>query len=250
MEIKLLRVTVEGNDLVADACKRTADSLKDIEKDKIIEMLVVNDYSSALEHIYFTFELKNISIAIARELLEHRIASHTARSTRYCLEKDSGFVIPPGLKEEDTKYFKDLMKNAFDNYSKMYDYLIDRGYSQSKAREFARYLLPLGTNCTYIWTINVRSLINFFGLRLCVRASPEMRELAKKIHDIVVMEYPNIFKNIGCRGVNMGVCPENEARPTSCPLKGVIPTKKEVLKKAGIKQKKCVDILKRQIENL
>jgi len=250
MEVKLLRVTLDGKDLVAEACKRTADSLRDVDKDKIIEMLIANDYSSALEHIYFTFELKNISIAIARELLEHRIASHTARSTRYCLEKESGFVIPPGLKEEDVNYFKGLMKNAFENYSKMYDYLIEKGYSQSKAREFARYLLPLGTHCTYIWTVNVRSLINFFGLRLCVRASPEMRELAKKIHDIVVKEYPEIFGKIGCRGINMGVCPENEARPKSCPLQGIIPTKKEVLEKMSMDQKACVDVLKRQIENL
>ncbi|HID65831.1 MAG TPA: thymidylate synthase (FAD), partial [Aquificaceae bacterium] len=36
-----------------------------------------------LKHIYFTFDISEIIIAISRELLEHRIASHTARSTRY-----------------------------------------------------------------------------------------------------------------------------------------------------------------------
>ena len=93
VNVKLLRVTYNGADLVADACKKTADSLKDVDKKKIIEMLVENDYTSAIEHIYFTFEIE-MSIAISRELLEHRIASHTARSTRYCLEKGAGFIVP------------------------------------------------------------------------------------------------------------------------------------------------------------
>ena len=227
VKVKLLRVTPNGIDLVAEACKKTADSLKDIDKKKIIEMLVENDYTSALEHIYFTFEIE-MSIAISRELLEHRIASHTARSTRYCLEKGAGFVVPPNLPEELKEDFEKLIKQHLENYSKFYDLVISKGYKKSQAREWARYLLPLGTRCVYIWTINARSLINFLGLRLCVRAAPEIRELAKKIHEIVKKEYPEIFEKIGCRGYTLGVCPENEARPENCPYKNIVPTKKEI----------------------
>jgi thymidylate synthase (FAD) len=230
MEVKLLRVTHDDVELVANACRKTADVLTDskISNEKIIKMLVENDYSSALEHIIFTFELKDISIAIARELLEHRIASHTARSTRYCKEHEAKFVTPPDLPQELRKDFENLMKQNMRSYSEFFAKVLEAGFSEAKAREWARYLLPLGTTCTYIWTINARSLINFLGLRLCVRAAPEMRELASKIHKIVKEVYPEIFSRIGCRGFNLGVCPENEARPKNCPYIGVIPTKAEV----------------------
>jgi thymidylate synthase ThyX len=45
-------------------------------------MIVENDYSSALEHVVFSFEIHGLSKGNALELLEHRIASHTGRSSR------------------------------------------------------------------------------------------------------------------------------------------------------------------------
>jgi hypothetical protein len=54
-----------------------------------------------------------------------------------------------------------------------------------------------------------------------------MRELAEKVRKCVSEVYPAL-KKIGCRGVNLGVCPENEARPKECPYRDKIPTKNEV----------------------
>ncbi|MEE9474808.1 MAG: FAD-dependent thymidylate synthase, partial [Candidatus Hydrothermarchaeaceae archaeon] len=108
------------------------------------------------------------------------------------------------------------------------------------SRESRRYVLPIAAHTNYVWTVNARSLLNFLGLRLCVRASPEIRDLARKLHDIVVGIYPEIFKDMGCRGQTLAVCPENEVRDSpqgkGCPhkVKGsktYIPTKKEVREK-------------------
>jgi thymidylate synthase ThyX len=82
MNVKLLRVTEKGINLVAEAARISGVSSIQTAKG-IIELITDNDYSSALEHIYFTFDISEISVALSRELLEHRIASHTARSTRY-----------------------------------------------------------------------------------------------------------------------------------------------------------------------
>ncbi|MBU2560037.1 FAD-dependent thymidylate synthase, partial [archaeon] len=80
-------------------------------------------------------------------------------------------------------------------------------------------------------------LINFLGLRLCTRAAPEIKELAKRLHALALEVYPEIFKNIECRGRNLAVCPENEVRDSpqgkGCPHKGkgtktYIPTKADV----------------------
>lgn len=229
VKVKLLRYTPDGVRLVAESC-RVSGIPEGLSDEEIVKMVVENDYTSAIEHIYFTFDISEISIALSRELLEHRIASHTARSTRYNIEKDFGYVIPPPIRDDEelVKIFKEAMESARQNYIKIYEKMLEKGYSKSEALEVARYVLPMATHTHYIWTINARSLINFLGLRLCKRAAPEMRELAQKIYDIVVKIYPEIFKDIGCRGYNLGLCPENEARPKDCPFRAKIPTKKDI----------------------
>jgi thymidylate synthase (FAD) len=221
MKVELLKYTQGGIELIAKSARVSGvQGLKDRE---IVRMMVENDYSSVLEHISFTFDISGISIALSRELLEHRIASHTARSTRYQEEKFEYYTPKEIEKNEKIKeYYDAVMKEL----AKVYQDLKRMGIS----RESRRYVLPLSTHTHYIWTINARSLINFLGLRLCVRAAPEIKMLAEKIYRIVVGIYPDIFKGVGCRGRNLSVCPENEVRDSQgkdCPFK-YIPTMKEV----------------------
>lgn len=229
MKVKLLRYTKGGVELVSKSARVSGvpDSLSDRE---IVRMIVNNDYSSALEHISFSFDISEISVALSRELLEHRISSHTARSTRYNEERDFKYYLPEELAATKNKRALKVFKDAMESANRSFKALRSEGFS----REAARYVLPMSLHTNYILTINARSLINFLGLRLCVRASPEIRELAKKIHRIVVELYPEIFENINCRAWNLGACPENEVRDKiSCPWKKRIPTKKEILSVAS-----------------
>ena len=184
-----------------------------------IEVIVKRDYSSVLEHIVFTFKI-TCSVAISRELLEHRIASHTARSTRYCDESEFEVILPSEhMNDEKLKLiFEDVVSVTRQWYK-----VLQKLYG----REVARYVLPLATETQYILTMNARSLINFFGLRLCVRASPEIREIAEQMLKYCRGVAPEIFCFVGCRGVNMGVCPEGKARPDNCPYKNSIPVKEK-----------------------
>jgi len=229
VKVELLRYTPDGIKLIAESC-RVSGIPPNIPDEEVVKMVVENDYSSVLEHIVFTFDVSEISVALSRELLEHRIASHTARSTRYHDERCFGYVIPPPIRDDKDmiEIFEEAMESARKYYIKIFDKMLEKGYSKGKAREVARYVLPMATHTHYVWTINARSLINFLGLRLCRRASPEIRELAQKIYDIVVKIYPEIFENIGCRGYNLGLCPENEARPKDCPYRKIIPLKRDV----------------------
>ena len=225
MDVKLLRVTEKGINLVAEAAA-VSGVLPTQNAKEIVELITDNDYSSALEHIYFTFDISEISVALSRELLEHRIASHTARSTRYMEEKGFGYYLPKELEQkgkgegDGARIYAEAMKNANDAYTKLRELGV--------AREQARYVLPMALHTRYVVTINVRSLINFFMLRLCVRASPEIRELAMRMYKICLKEYPDIFSRIWCRGFTLGVCPENEVRPAECPFKMIMPKKHKV----------------------
>jgi thymidylate synthase (FAD) len=197
---------------------------------EIVRMIVENDYMSAIEHISFTFDIKEMSIAASREFLEHRISSHTGRSTRYNEEEGFGYYLPKEIKNNPKalKEFENAMEASEEAYKKLKDIGVKR--------EGRRYVLPMAMHCRYLWTLNARSLINFLSLRLCVRAAPELKELAKKLHRIVVDIYPEIFDGIDCRGRIMGVCPENEVREGfPCPYKKCggklyVPTKKELKK--------------------
>ncbi len=232
--------------------------------EEIFAMIVENDYSSALEHVVFTFEIHGLSKGNAAELLEHRIASHTGRSTRYQSEEGFDFVLPPaisqilreqGIAEEEYKKaivenrkidLKDAKaKEILEEYAEVirktreaYSKLVNLA-----GKESARYALPFSVHTAYTYTINLRSLINLLGLRLCVRASPEMRCLAANIYLAVREKFPAI-NMIWCRGYNLAACPENEVRDSpqgkECPFKNpdsdiFIPTKKQI--RAGIKLK-------------
>ena len=230
----MLRVTEEGLALVADAARVSGfPSMQGMEA--MVKLITDNDYSSVLEHICFTFDIVGISVALSRELLEHRIASHTARSTRYNGEEEFEYYIPGRLSsnEEAMRIYREAMKSANEAYVRL------RGLGIGK--EEARYVLPMALHTHYIVTMNVRSLINFFMLRLCVRASPEMRELAMRMYKICVREYPVIFSSIWCRGFTLGVCPENKARPAECPFSGIISNKQVVKREFEAEARRIIE---------
>jgi thymidylate synthase (FAD) len=204
MKVQLLEYTRDGIKLVANAVRITGPFFDDITDDEIVYRMVKHDYGSALEHISFTFLLKDISVAITRELLEHRIASHTAKSTRYVSQAEEMLVYVPGtLHGEHRDKYLEFMKYVHEYY---------KALETDVGRESARYVLPMGLLCTYTWTVNARSLINFFRLRLCCNAAPEMQMLANRVLREVRKVYPLIFNGMDCRGAFMNVCPEPRGR--------------------------------------
>jgi len=203
VKVTLLNYTRDGVKLIADAVRVTGPFFEKREDTDLVRYMVKHDFGSVLEHVSFTFELKDISIAISRELLEHRIASHTARSTRYSNEEEASFYYPKFNNVEERELYTNTLQHVRKQYLKLRDQC---GY------EVARYVLPLATCCTYVWTINARSLTNFLRLRLCKNAAPEMQELARNVKDLVAKIYPEIFESIECRGSQYGVCPEPKAR--------------------------------------
>lgn len=218
MKVTLVKYTRDGMKLIADAVRVTGPFFDKMEDAALVRYMVKHDYGSVLEHVVFTFEVKDISIAVSRELLEHRIASHTARSTRYSDEGEASFYYPEFSDGAEREVYTKTLKYIQEQYLQLRD---SCGY------EVARYVLPMATYCTYTWTINARSLINFLRLRLCKNAAPEMQELARNVRDLVGKIYPEIFEPIGCRGSQYGICPEPKRRscgryPTQRPGKGFI----------------------------
>lgn len=185
----------------------------EISEDKVFQMIVKNDYGSALEHIIIKFDLK-MTKGNAPELLEHRIASHSGYSTRYikafqeavCKEEKAYEVILPTALIKDPQK-KEAVMNALSRCFEVYEELLAMGSPKEQARYILPFCLAVGI---YHFTINLRSLLNMLSLRLCVRASPEFRCLASQLYFNLIENLPILRGLVGCRGFMRGVCPESD----------------------------------------
>ncbi|MDD3006468.1 MAG: FAD-dependent thymidylate synthase [Candidatus Pacebacteria bacterium] len=194
-----------------------------VTEEAIFKMILRNDYTSAFEHIIIKFDIK-IAKSIAPEILEHRMSSHSGFSTRYVhpnksalelkfKEEDVYEIITPWhliktekMTEEKIAQRKIFLRNIKSNL-KAYETLSTSGLP----RESARYILPFCQAVgIYHFTMNLRSLLNFLSLRLCVRVAPEMRSIASQLYFFLEIDLPVIKGMVGCRGFMKRACPESD----------------------------------------
>lgn len=179
--------------LGAKICKKNKpieDIINDIiymseyKRQMFIHRIVKQGHESIVEHLNFTFAIEGISRACSHQLVRHRIASYSQRSQRYVDESNCNFVLPHIEDEYTKEYFKDtidIVSNLYKNVSSNNRLKIDK--------EDIRYLLPNATETTILVTMNARSLLNFFRLRLCKQAQWEIRELAEEMYNLVASKF-------------------------------------------------------------
>jgi len=142
-------------------------------------------HESVIEHIVYVFKVEGISRACLQQLARHRISSFSVQSTRYCLkrilknETDDVFV-KTGNEFVDRRNFenieelKEILKNNIEN-------------------DKLKYAIPEAIKTELVWTINARSLRNFFKLRLGHGAMWEIIKLAKYIYEQLPDEHKNVL---------------------------------------------------------
>ena len=168
------------------------------EKDRELIERVGNKYkhSSTLEHLVYTFYIKGISRAVLQELARHRVASLSVKSTRYTLKElksEEPFSIE-NLKRVE-KYVvltkNESVNSAIINSLNGLQNLLKSGISN----DIAKYALPEAYKTELTWTINARSLQNFFSLRTSKSALWEIRELAYLIYENLPDKHKYLFKD-------------------------------------------------------
>lgn len=180
------------------------NNMTDDEVNKLIKQLVSSGHESPLEHCSFTFAISGVSRVVTHELVRHRIASYSQRSQRYITEDNAKFVVPKTIEENEIALmtYKKVMKDIQTAYQE----LLDAGIP----KEDARYVLPNATETKIMVTMNARSLLNFFRLRTCHRAQPEMQEMANEMLKAVKKVAPVIFSNAGPSCVCKGKCDQGK----------------------------------------
>lgn len=228
LKVKLMQYTPEPEKLIASAAKLCYSSvgvddimekLTDEGAQKFLDMLMSFGHESPIEHVSFTFAVEGVSRSLTHQLVRHRIASYSQQSQRYVRLAQFEYIVPPAIENDEVA--KELFINSMKEAQKSYDDIslrlkakyiedgMDEKAAEKKAIEDARYVFPNACETKVIFTMNARTLLNFFHHRCCERAQWEIREMADKMLEEVQKVAPTLFKKAGPACVS-GPCSEGK----------------------------------------
>ena len=192
------------------------EKLKEDEINRMVQMIIETNHHSVLEHVSFTFGIQNISRNATHQLVRHRLASFSQQSLRYT-EIKAGENVYSNLDQDSIPDYIYSDKKLYDLYTKKlksieelslkyYNELLDNDIKP----EDARNVLLTSVNTNIIFTMNCRTLFNFFKLRLCNKAQKEIKRMANQMFSILAKEHPLVFnlKNCGPACYSEGKCKE------------------------------------------
>lgn len=117
------------------------------------------------------------------------VVHNSQQSTRYVDLSDLRVILPLDIETHDVGYaMVDALQQCEDAYKK----LIELGAK----KDIARSVLPLATETEIIMTMNFRALRHFLKLRLHKSAHANIRDIARKIYDIVKEKYPVFVEDL------------------------------------------------------
>lgn len=234
LKVSLIAHTPDAEKVVAAAAKlcysRTGafnimENLNEEATSKFLNMLVGMGHESPVEHVSFTFAVEGVSRVLTHQLVRHRIASYSQQSQRYVKLEQFEYIVPPSIESipEAKELFIETMERDQKAYNELVDILnekhvqrlVNDGVDEKKAGkmaekmaiEDARYVFPNACETKIVFTMNARTLFNFFKHRCCSRAQWEIRNLADEMLKQVKEVAPTLFKFSGpsCLASN---CPE------------------------------------------
>ncbi|MGQ9699642.1 MAG: FAD-dependent thymidylate synthase [Candidatus Bipolaricaulaceae bacterium] len=190
MHVELWSITPEAESLIARCARVSHRSVgKGVEDGRrLIRKLIALGHESVLEHAVATFEISGISRACANQLTRHRLASFVQESQRYADAGVRGLVRPPSFPAEDW----DKAQAAFQEGQRLYRSLLEKGVP----KEDARFVLPLGIETRLVMTANFRELRHILRLRLAKSAQWEIREVARRMWEILYAHAPSCFEDL------------------------------------------------------
>jgi flavin-dependent thymidylate synthase len=171
-------------------------------------------HASVAEHACFNFDILGLSRLASEELQSHRLLSFTEKSQRY-ITLTTDYVVPPeAAGTEAEALFHATVPKLFAAYKDLSDSLLLRhlgGKAQSevhkeelheaegRAKEDARFLLPLACTTQMGMTLNAR-MIEHVVRDLSDHPLAELRELGRMLYESVRSLAPSVVKYIAREG--------------------------------------------------
>lgn len=217
LEVKLIAIPNNLLDIIYTACRTcySSDGAVEIhnkitdDKEKklnLIKRVIASGHYSTIEHVQLSFAISNISRAATHQLVRHRHMSFSQKSQRYVKEKgEFDYIVPVAIKNnpEMLEKFKKFMQECAETYQ----YFVDNNIKA----EDARAILPNAAASSLVASLNLRELIHLANLRLCTRAQLEIRQLTKKMCELVIEKEPWLKEHLVPKCERLGYCDEDKS---------------------------------------
>ncbi|WP_104757891.1 FAD-dependent thymidylate synthase [Helicobacter salomonis] len=160
---------------------------------------VANKYrhNSTLEHLFYNFEIKDISRACLQELARHRMASFSVKSSRYTLselKQEESFL--PLYEENLARAQKFLVFTGVEAVDKASVQALENLrllISSHVKNDYAKFAMPESYKTSLAFSVNARSLQNFLSLRTDSKALWEIRQLAFALYKALPQDHQYLF---------------------------------------------------------
>lgn len=192
---------------IAEAAWTSSTDLQGKEKrtdedvERVVKMLIEQKHASPIESVVLRFWIR-MPIAIDRQHMTHRIASHNGMSGRYRTMPTDFFGIPEDVINIMARAIESDPSDIINQYNKLcsdannwYKHTVayfktrsDKEISNSefkRVREFLRGVLPQHNMTERITVMNLRSFANYQKLRNSRHAQPEIQKIAQLMLDAV-----------------------------------------------------------------
>jgi thymidylate synthase (FAD) len=192
-EVRLVSITPGVEELIERAYRNCFQSEMsgDVEKRReFIRRCIKLGHLSPLEFGEAVFEVE-CSRVCTHQLVRHRIASYAQESQRRVKVKDLDYVVVPPMvveNQEALEVFLEAVRKGFEAYEK----LLELGIR----KEDARYILPQCIKSKILVKMNFRAWRHFLELRCDKTAQWEIREVAKRILEILNLCAPSVFSDL------------------------------------------------------
>lgn len=174
--------------------------------------LYESGHGSVYEHPNFSFVVEDVSRTYTHEMVRHRAGfAYSQRSQRFVDESESEFVRPAEITDlADIELWETAVRHSISLYrqlSKSLDVKFESANFEMKrkrVRGAARSVL-LGCVSTKIGiTGNARALYNMLIMRGSKHAEIEIRRVSLLLHQLLLPEFPSLFKHLRVVEVGTG----------------------------------------------
>lgn len=154
-------------------------------------------HSSIAEHAVFNIDIIGVSRLLVEEIERFRLVSFTEKSQRYCLFEND-FTLPTEINASNlNSVFTATIRRQQQFYRHAYNEITAQfGHeprAENKAKEDARYAIPLATHTQLGMTINARNLESMIR-RLAAHPLMEAQELAEKLSSVTHPVAPSLIR--------------------------------------------------------
>lgn len=188
-EVRLINISSYKKDIEWAGTRSTQKSPKEL-KEGFIKRIVRRKHLSLGRFASAHFEI-NCSRVTEAQLLRHKFLEFCIQSGRYTIHKPV-FILPKKvteiLGENHIAYMKRYSSSLYNSYDS-YLSLMECGVT----KEDARYVLPESIVTNIAITGNFQAWYDFLKLRLDKKAQWEIREIAEKIRNILVLKAEEFF---------------------------------------------------------